>query len=161
MQKRLGQKTTLVRYDPCPGYIPPAMRLKKEKEAKKKQQELLQSHQQLYYGEVHDDCHTMAEDISMELEENDPPYLQTQTQSGHSDVDETNSQSHNEDYPTVVLDCANIGWAYGVDCFSATGVQIAYDFFSDFYVNVLGFLPAPYYKRRPKDGSRGNAIEQV
>ena len=70
-------------------------------------------------------------------------------------------QEEGDDYPTVVLDCANIGWAFGMDSFSSRGVQLAYQFFQGFRVHVLGFLPASYYKRRPKDGSRGNAVEQV
>ena len=72
-----------------------------------------------------------------------------------------NNDDNNNDFPTVVLDCANLGWAYGMDAFSPEGVRVAFQFFAAFRVNVLGFLPASYYTRKPKDGRRGNAVEQV
>jgi hypothetical protein len=75
-------------------------------------------------------------------------------------VDEKSEEQSNG-FPTVVLDCANIGWAYGVDSFSPVGLSIVYKFFQDFHVNVIGFIPASYYTRRPKDGSRSNPMKQV
>lgn len=76
----------------------------------------------------------------------------------------------------VVLDCANIGWSFGKTDFSTEGLEISLRFFKSLdihvagnnqqvnncvrntsSVNVVGFLPASYIRRRPSDGSRGNA----
>jgi hypothetical protein len=63
-----------------------------------------------------------------------------------------------DDLPVIVMDCANIGWAFGVDRFSADGVARMIQYLSQFEVSVIGFIPASYVRRRPKDGSRGNAM---
>jgi len=62
--------------------------------------------------------------------------------------------------PLVVLDCANIGWCYGVDSFSAEGVNIALRYFQQLQLEVQGFLPASYLRAKPSqaDSSRGNAM---
>lgn len=62
--------------------------------------------------------------------------------------------------PLVVLDCANIGWCYGVDSFSAEGVNIALRYFQQLQLEVQGFLPASYLRAKPTqaDSSRGNAM---
>ena len=62
--------------------------------------------------------------------------------------------------PLVVLDCANIGWCYGVDSFSAEGVNIALRYFQQLQLEVQGFLPASYLRAKPTqaDASRGNAM---
>jgi hypothetical protein len=64
-------------------------------------------------------------------------------------------------YPFVVLDCANIGWAFGGSCFSSLGIKIAFDTFQDLPVNAYGFIPAPYVRRKPTDGSRGNSLMET
>jgi hypothetical protein len=61
-------------------------------------------------------------------------------------------------YPFVILDCANIGWAFGGSSFSAIGLKIAYDALHDLPINLYGFLPASYVRRKPKDGTRGNSL---
>lgn len=70
-------------------------------------------------------------------------------------------QTQQNEFPTVVLDCANIGWAFGMDSFCPAGLSIAYQFFQNFHVNVLGFLPASYYTRRPSNASRDNPMKQT
>lgn len=50
----------------------------------------------------------------------------------------------------IVLDCANIGWNYGLDRFSAKGVQLALDFFSAWEVEVRAFLPESYMKKNSR-----------
>lgn len=64
-------------------------------------------------------------------------------------------------YPFVVLDCANIGWAFGGSCFSSHGIKIAFETFQDLPINLYGFIPAPYVRRKPTDGSRGNALMET
>jgi hypothetical protein len=64
-------------------------------------------------------------------------------------------------YPFVVLDCANIGWAFGGSCFSSLGIKIAFDTFQDLPINLYGFIPAPYVRRKPTDGSRGNSLMET
>jgi hypothetical protein len=66
-----------------------------------------------------------------------------------------------QNYPFVILDCANIGWAFGGSNFSALGVKIAYDTFDDLPINLYGFIPSSYVKRKPKDGSRGNSLMET
>jgi len=57
----------------------------------------------------------------------------------------------------VVLDAANIGWAYSRDQrFDVTGVEAAIRFFKSLpQVTVTGFLPAAMVRRRPAEGSGG------
>eukprot|EP01039_Chlorochromonas_danica_P010768 gene10768-11968_t len=50
----------------------------------------------------------------------------------------------------IVLDCANIGWNYGLDRFSAKGVQLSLDFFSAWAVEVRAFLPESYMKKNTR-----------
>lgn len=52
--------------------------------------------------------------------------------------------------PLVVLDCANIGWCYGIDSFSAHGVCIAIAYFQSLQVEVQAFLPAAYMRVKPR-----------
>ena len=58
----------------------------------------------------------------------------------------------------VVLDCANIGWAYGESQFLADGIRIALDFFKLYEVDVISFIPSSYVKKKPRDGSSGNSM---
>jgi hypothetical protein len=62
---------------------------------------------------------------------------------------------------TVVLDCANIGWAYGKSSFSAQGLLTALRFFESIKVKTVNFLPAKYVIARPRDGSRANAMMET
>lgn len=61
----------------------------------------------------------------------------------------------------VVLDCANIGWAYGIDRFCIRGVQLALQMLSKYMLHVVAFLPASYHRRRPARGDRGNALMET
>jgi hypothetical protein len=64
----------------------------------------------------------------------------------------------------VVLDCANIGYDYGQDDFSAQGVYAALQYFKNarfLQLRVTAFLPAYMVRRKPTDGARGNAIMQT
>ena len=61
----------------------------------------------------------------------------------------------------VVLDCANIGWAYGIDRFCIHGVQLALQMLSKYMLHVVAFLPASYHRRRPPRGDRGNALMET
>ena len=61
----------------------------------------------------------------------------------------------------VVLDCANIGWAFGRSCFSVHGVLLAMRFFDSLGIASTGFLPASYARRKPSDDSRGNALMET
>ena len=58
----------------------------------------------------------------------------------------------------VVLDCANIGWAYGESQFLADGIRLALDFFKHYEVDVIAFIPSSYVKKKPRDGSSGNSM---
>lgn len=62
--------------------------------------------------------------------------------------------------PLVVLDCANIGWCYGGDSFSAEGVTIAIQYFRQLQTEVQGFIPASYLRAKPSHAvsSTGNAM---
>mmetsp|Transcript_21436 Transcript_21436/g.20732 ORF Transcript_21436/g.20732 Transcript_21436/m.20732 type:complete len:318 (+) Transcript_21436:124-1077(+) len=61
----------------------------------------------------------------------------------------------------VVLDCANIGWAHGGDHFSAAGIQIAINFFSNYKVDIVAFIPSNYLRKKPRDGARGNSCMET
>ena len=63
--------------------------------------------------------------------------------------------------PLVVLDCANIGWTYGIDFFCAKGVDIAISYFVENGANVIGFLPAYYLYKKPSDGCKQNSVMQT
>ncbi|KAJ1424112.1 Zc3h12a-like ribonuclease NYN domain-containing protein [Ochromonadaceae sp. CCMP2298] len=56
--------------------------------------------------------------------------------------------------PLVVLDCANIGWSYGVDRFSPTGLLIAMRHFHGLGVEVQAFLPANYLRENHQNNLR-------
>jgi hypothetical protein len=51
--------------------------------------------------------------------------------------------------PLIVLDCANIGWTYGIESFSAAGVLIAINYFRSMDADVKAFLPASYIRSKP------------
>ena len=61
----------------------------------------------------------------------------------------------------VVLDAANIGWAYGLnDRFSARGVQIAIEYFEMFPIfRVVTFLPMSYIRRKSTTGTATALME--
>jgi hypothetical protein len=62
----------------------------------------------------------------------------------------------------VVLDAANIGWAYGRDNrFDVTGIEAAVRFFSTFKVTVTAFIPAAFVRKRPSEGSGGVNAKMV
>ena len=156
MQKSQGQKTTLVVHDPCPGYVPPAQR---EREAARETRQLHLQQQQYNENDINDDGN---DDAGMELELDDQEEeQQAQPLKQYDNFQIPPQKQQSNDFPTVVLDCANIGWAFGMETFSPAGLSIAFQFFRDFHVNVVGFLPASYYTRRPTDGSRGNPMKQV
>ncbi len=67
----------------------------------------------------------------------------------------------NEENVLIVLDCANIGWSYGVDRFSANGVKLAISYFQQLHMNIRAFLPAPFIKAKPKDGLKYNAVMET
>jgi hypothetical protein len=57
----------------------------------------------------------------------------------------------------VVLDCANIGFAYGITKFEIQGVVSAIKYFESFaHVDISAFIPSSYLRRKPMDGTRGN-----
>lgn len=59
----------------------------------------------------------------------------------------------------IVLDCANIGWEYGIDSFSVLGMQLAMDYLMAMEVDIKAFLPASYMR---KNGRRAfNPSEDV
>lgn len=62
--------------------------------------------------------------------------------------------------PLVVLDCANIGWSYGIDNFSAQGVNIAIQYFQALGVEIQAFIPAAYLRSKPRrmDNISGSAM---
>jgi len=51
---------------------------------------------------------------------------------------------------TVVLDCANIGWAYGHTQFNVDGVIKAISFFESLNIRVVGFLPLGYLRKKTR-----------
>ena len=64
----------------------------------------------------------------------------------------------------VVLDAANIGWAFGEDHFNAEGITRAMDFFADVpFISVTSFLPAAFVKKKPTgEGKKGgNAMMET
>ena len=62
----------------------------------------------------------------------------------------------------VVLDAANIGWAYGRDnTFDVTGVESAIRYFSSYRVTVTAFIPAAFVRKRPQEGSGGANAKMV
>jgi hypothetical protein len=66
--------------------------------------------------------------------------------------------------PLVVLDCANIGWNFGVNAFDARGVELAISCFRQQHIDVVAFIPASYLRAKPRQihGAvqpvRGNAM---
>jgi hypothetical protein len=66
--------------------------------------------------------------------------------------------------PLVVLDCANIGWNFGVNAFDARGVELAISYFRHNHIDVVAFIPASYLRAKPRQihGTvqpvRGNAM---
>lgn len=167
MRRREGQKNTLVVHDPCPGYIPPVQRARDEVNASHQQR--LTPHQQQHF-QCQDNYCDMDQDLDVNMmQEGEGPSVENfqeeigQIKEGCSHEHNTTAPPTNDNnLPLVVLDCANIGWAFGMDSFNSEGVQAAFQFFEEsFRANVLGFLPASYYTRRPKDGGRGNALEHV
>lgn len=69
-------------------------------------------------------------------------------------VSESTSQI---DKIVVVLDCANVGWSFGMDHFSAIGVDIAVKYFQSFeMVQIYGFIPASFLRKKPSNGLKGN-----
>ena len=55
--------------------------------------------------------------------------------------------------PLVVLDAANIGWAYGKgERFDVTGVESALSFLGQYNVSIGAFLPAGYLRKKPQEG---------
>lgn len=50
--------------------------------------------------------------------------------------------------PLVVLDCANIGWNYGNDAFSAYGLQLVISYFKQYHVEIKAFIPSSYVQKR-------------
>lgn len=65
--------------------------------------------------------------------------------------------------PLVVLDCANIGWCYGVDRFDAQGVIVALLYFQSRHLECQAFIPAAYLRVKPRrfDNLTGNAMMQT
>jgi hypothetical protein len=63
----------------------------------------------------------------------------------------------------IVLDCANIGWNFGIDAFDMMGVLLSFAYFQQFgnFVKVTAFLPASFVRKKPADGSRGNSLMQT
>lgn len=59
---------------------------------------------------------------------------------------------------SVVLDCANVGWSYGGNMFAAEGIRIALHYLVDMGACVAAFLPAHYLFKKPRDGTRENAV---
>lgn len=51
---------------------------------------------------------------------------------------------------TVVLDCANIGWTYGHSAFDIDGVIKAISYLESFNINVVGFLPLGYLRKKTR-----------
>ena len=59
----------------------------------------------------------------------------------------------------VVLDCANIGWFFGKDHFSAFGIKYTLDYFERFeFLKVVAFIPASYINRKPKRDENVNPL---
>jgi hypothetical protein len=56
----------------------------------------------------------------------------------------------------VVLDGANIGYAFGNGVFIGRGLEIAIKYFTELGIQVRAFLPAHIVKSKPRDGTRGN-----
>eukprot|EP01040_Poterioochromonas_malhamensis_P011128 gene11128-12127_t len=50
--------------------------------------------------------------------------------------------------PLVVLDCANIGWNYGNDAFSAYGLQLVISYFKQYHVEIKAFIPSMYVQKK-------------
>jgi hypothetical protein len=61
--------------------------------------------------------------------------------------------------PVVVLDCANIGWSYGITDYSSHGVIECFRYLDNFsnIINIIGFIPSSYVRKKPQS-SRGNAM---
>ena len=54
------------------------------------------------------------------------------------------------------------GWSYGKSSFSAEGLLLALDFLSSLgNVRSVCFLPASYARKRPSDGTSGNALMET
>ena len=91
-----------------------------------------------------------------------PPHIHsTSTSSTTESTVPTIGPIFHPNHPFVVLDCANIGWAFGGSCFSSLGIKIAFETFQDLPINLYGFIPAPYVRRKPTDGSRGNSLMET
>jgi hypothetical protein len=63
----------------------------------------------------------------------------------------------------LVIDCANVGMEYGrQDTFNFQGVEVAMAHFSSQLgvndLEVMGFIPAKFYRRKPRDGIGSNAL---
>ena len=55
--------------------------------------------------------------------------------------------------PLVVLDAANIGWAFGKgERFDVTGVESALTFLGHYNTSIVAFLPASYLRKKPQEG---------
>lgn len=48
-----------------------------------------------------------------------------------------------------------------MDYYSSVGVKIVFDYFKNFEVNIVGFLPASYARQRPANGDRGNGLMET
>lgn len=103
--------------------------------------------------ELHEStCHyQIAESIILETEtgDNNTQYLnQISVQESFDDmvIDHPSEKRKT----LVVLDCANIGWAYGGSIFCADGINIAINFFSNYKVDVIAFIPSSYLKKKPR-----------
>lgn len=63
--------------------------------------------------------------------------------------------------PLVVLDCANIGWSYGIHRFNVHGVILAIQYFQQLDIEIQAFIPVSYLRLKPRlstDDSRENAL---
>lgn len=48
-----------------------------------------------------------------------------------------------------------------MDYYSSHGLKLVYEYFANFEVNIVGFIPASYARRRPTNGERGNALMET
>ena len=106
------------------------------------------------------------QEISQEnSQEKDDLYLNSSTTTTTSSSSSSSSiiqgPIFQQNFPFVVLDCANIGWSFGDSSFSALGLQIAYNYFEQFSLNVYGFIPSSFVRKKPIDGTRGNILMET
>jgi hypothetical protein len=51
--------------------------------------------------------------------------------------------------------------SHGGDHFSAAGIQIAIDFFNNYKVDIVAFIPSSYLRKKPRDGAKGNSCMET